>query len=273
MDAWHQKLCPPGTVVDAHELLYERLWSAIKAAVDAGIPRSALAARIDLDDTLASPAARTLAILRAFLRDHLADEGLPHWSDIQAKAAALRVYGPRRPWELLIGPSKGELYGRWMAYWNRRFFSNEFIREDEPIWQGRDFVATVSWQLNVTYLTGRHSQNEEDEPDFRPGMRDATVDWLEEMGFPLGHIFMKPRFGMEDLAFKTEHLSSRAITSGSFPLLLLDDRPQMVAMHARIMREVHGADFCLSVLVPRHEHEGTLPDGALVLPSYDLNLD
>lgn len=272
MSRWYRRLCPPGTVVTARELLHERLPRAIELALIAGIPRETLAARLDLDDTLAIPATRTTHILRRFLIDRRLGgyEDLPAWEQISLRAEAVELYGPRRPWEALIGPASGFHYDLWLAFWKPLFFSNKCLHKDRPADGAAAFVTQIATRLAVTYLTGRHDENIVDRGRSRDGMRRGTIEWLDRHGFPLTTVYMKAHTGIEDLAHKRAHLESTELARSSYPLVLLDDRPQMVALHARVMRETHGHAFCLSVLVPRNEHEGELPNGALVLPSFGL---
>jgi hypothetical protein len=154
----------------------------------------------DVDSTLLDTNRRNLRILREFAAEHgsrfagLADavDGLVA-SDMGYDARdTLRARG-------FVDPA---LLGQLFTWWYERFFSDEYVREDEPAPGAAEYVGACHRSgAHIYYLTARHVG----------GMEWGTARSLVRHGFPLFQprctLHMKPSFKMRDSEFKDEALA------------------------------------------------------------------
>lgn len=149
----------------------------------------------DLDSTLFDNRARQARILREFGDSEklavLSKCDVHHWDSGWDMKAAMRNCG-------LPADEVEKLYGKAKAFWQARFFTSEYCKDDTEISGAAKFVnACLGSGAIVTYVTGRHE-----------GMRAGTVDCLKRWGFPLPetgnrvHLIMKPTLAEDDDSFK-----------------------------------------------------------------------
>ncbi len=88
-------------------------------------------------------------------------------------------------------------------YWQRTFFSNEYLKYDRPYEGSVDYVQRFySTGAAITYLTGRDVAR----------MGTGSVEILKHWGFPLDEegplqrasLVLKPRKGMDDARYKSD---------------------------------------------------------------------
>lgn len=155
----------------------------------------------DLDDTVLSTEHRHVRILREFA---LSINGeLEHadaaWRLARVERGQLRyaIADTARA----AGVADERLLARLRDFWFARFFSNEYLRGDEPVPGAPAFCREAAERgAVVVYMTGRDV-----------GMREGTVHALARHGFPLPdgrrvRLILKPRFDAPDLEFKTAAL-------------------------------------------------------------------
>ncbi|MBX3017509.1 MAG: HAD family hydrolase [Bdellovibrionaceae bacterium] len=92
-----------------------------------------------------------------------------------------------------------ELINRAREFWIRHFFSNEYLRFDQPLPGAVDFVRFVeALGVKLIYLTGRDTSK----------MLSGSLEGLRAHRFPLAadgaELVMKPATGIEDHAFKEQ---------------------------------------------------------------------
>lgn len=152
----------------------------------------------DLDDTLLSTARRHLRILREF-------------SQVRPQAEALTALKPHQLRYSITDTAKAHglmeesLLKELRDFWFARFFTNEYLGEDEPspgaALYCRDVLAA---QGQVVYMTGRDEK-----------MRAGTEAALAAHGFPVPGgagvtLMLKPHFDTPDAEFKDQALKRLA---------------------------------------------------------------
>lgn len=146
----------------------------------------------DLDDTLLSTARRNLRIL----------------SEYAAKRKEAALLSALKPEQLLyaatdtakaLGLSDAALLKELRDFWFERFFTNEYLLEDEPV-EGAQLYCQAVAQAGgkVVYLTGRDEK-----------MRAGTLSNMKRHGFPAPggagvELMLKPHFATPDAQFKDE---------------------------------------------------------------------
>lgn len=150
----------------------------------------------DLDDTLFLTANRNLRILHEFASEL---EGRD-----PASAKLLRTVTRTMLRYAITDTAKdaglsGSLVSELKEFWFKRFFTNPYLLEDEPIAGGAEYVhAVIERGGSAVFMTGRDER-----------MREGTVENLKRRGFPVpddkkARIVLKPRFDMPDYEFKLE---------------------------------------------------------------------
>jgi hypothetical protein len=165
---------------------------------------------LDLDHTLFDNGPRTWEILCEF-----ADrEG---HSDLRGALEELPNVGlPYLLSETLerVGFDDKKLHDDALAFWMKRFFTDDYQRFDRPLRGAVHFVRRVfEAGAQVVYLSGRDA----------PGMLVGCAASLRHHEFPVGisgtHIILKPDFETPDLDFKTdavEHIDRLGTVVASF---------------------------------------------------------
>ncbi len=85
-------------------------------------------------------------------------------------------------------------------YWEKLFFSNEFLKYDKPFPGSVEFINSIAQKKGfIIYLTGRVLTT----------MQKGTLDSLAHWGFPLAkaQIMLKPNITIKDFDFKKEALN------------------------------------------------------------------
>lgn len=179
------------TTLAAQAAILEGLLEAVRAETRAVVV-------FDLDDTLLSTARRHLRILREF-------------ASARPAAAPLAALKPQQLLYSITETAKvhGVLEEALLKdlrdFWFARFFTNEYLTEDEPspgaALYCRDVLAVKG---QVVYMTGRDEK-----------MRAGTVAALAAHGFPAPGaagvaLMLKPHFDMPDAEFKDQALKRLA---------------------------------------------------------------
>jgi hypothetical protein len=153
----------------------------------------------DLDSTLFSTQERNHAILQEFA-EHIGAPG-----DLRAAARALQPCD--MGWNVVDdlkrrGFRHAPTLARLGTFWRHRFFTDDYLRHDQPLPGAVEYVNAVrDAGATVYYLTGRDE----------PGMGRGTRASLEAHGFPLegADVFLrlKPSFDEADIVFKRRVLA------------------------------------------------------------------
>jgi len=166
--------------------------------IDAASSEGALPVTVfDLDSTLFTTGPRNLRILREF-----AALGEARWPGVRAIVSTLE--SSEIGWgvaECLRSRGLGDpsMLRELRAFWEQRFFTDEYLEDDLPVPGAVEFVtACHSRGALIYYLTGRHVG----------GMEVGTVRALRSHGFPFWRgrcvLHLKPSFEMSDRGFKDD---------------------------------------------------------------------
>lgn len=171
------------------------------ARIEAALARGRLPICVfDLDSTLFTTAPRNLRILRDFIQAHVGEH--PHLSELVERIGlddmGWNVHDDLRR----LGVDDPRVLDRLKAFWGERFFTDDYLRHDEPVPGAAAYVAACHARgALIYYLTGRHVG----------GMEIGSVRSLTEKGFPFWRgrcvLHLKPSFEMNDRAFKDDALS------------------------------------------------------------------
>ena len=96
------------------------------------------------------------------------------------------------------------IFKEFIDFWWQRFFSDEYVAWDDPMPGATDLVQSCYDKgMHIVYLTGRDHN-----------MRSGTELALRRCGFPYDRdrtiLYTKPKFEMEDTAYKMETLEEIA---------------------------------------------------------------
>lgn len=144
----------------------------------------------DIDSTLMDTEARNRAILEAAFAEMA--ELAPWKPKIDWRGIGWNVLGPLEA----AGFTDERLRARVRAFWQERFFTDEWTLLDRPYPAAADCLRKLKdAAFRLVYLTGRHS----------PGMEKGTRESFRVHGLPEAEerFFFKPSFDEDDLAFKT----------------------------------------------------------------------
>ncbi len=161
-----------------------------------------------------------------------------------------------------------ELRTAWIKFWKRLFFHN--MDRDVPVQGAPSFFrrAVRIRGLGFSTLTAR-AESLPVEARSQLDLRASTQTELIRHRFPVGPMYMKPiRGGESELEFKTRHFDTHGPWSGSFPLVYIDDKPEVVNAYIRSM-ERQGVKTYLGVHFQGSYKSTTPLDArAVVLKSY-----
>lgn len=143
----------------------------------------------DIDSTIMHTGYRNLRIL---------EEASLRWTEISPAVAELdadslgwNITGPLET----SGIDDGELLERIREFWEKRFFTDEYLAADRPYPGVKEFLEELTRKGYILlYLTGR------DAPGMQTGTRESFLRHL----IPEGEFIFKPAKEMPDLAFKEE---------------------------------------------------------------------
>jgi len=132
---------------------------------------------------------------------------------------------------LSCGLSKADadaLYPELKAFWQERFFTSDYAKDDIEIVGAPRFLHSLdAVKARVIYVTGRHE-----------GMRAGTEACIERCGMPMpsgaGHVrlLMKPRLPDDDDAFKRE-MHAQLKSMGTV-LAAFDNEPIHINDYAKV---------------------------------------
>jgi hypothetical protein len=150
----------------------------------------------DLDSTLFSTAERNLRILHEFAREpDTPDEMCQMIAELDVSHMGWNVVSDLAK----RGYADHGILGRLKEYWYDRFFTDEYARTDEPLPGAVAYThQCADAGALIYYLTGR------DEPNMGVGTRDSLRAHRFPLDVPHAVLRLKPRFEMQDLAFKRE---------------------------------------------------------------------
>lgn len=198
----------------------------------------------DLDDTLFSTRPRNARIVREF---GSLPEIQKEFGGIATKLATASPSQMRYHMEdsfALLGISDDTALQKAKAYWEPRFFSDEYCAIDEPITGAVAYVKKLHrLGAQIVYMSGRDE----------PRMKKGTVQSLKKHGFPLSDrtlIVLKPHKDDEDLKFKRDAMER------------IRARGQVVAVFENEPRNLNAFDeaFPKSVLVFLDTQHSRAPD-------------
>ncbi|HTX74213.1 MAG TPA: HAD family hydrolase [Rectinemataceae bacterium] len=168
-------------------------------------------ALFDIDSTLMDTSRRNLAILEAAAAELPVLRSV--WERLDRKKASWNIVDPLRE----AGFDDPAVIEHVQAFWQERFFTDEWVQADEPYPGVAEFLADLKEEgFRLAYLTGRH----------RDGMEAGTRTSFLRHGLPAGseeRFFFKPDFHMGDLEFKTE--VCRELESLGTLVLAVDNEP------------------------------------------------
>ena len=157
----------------------------------------------DLDSTLFDVSKRSFEILREWLTHSETTsfkETHQHFSDLKPHELG---YALEDVWTLKKVPFDQAPFDRHLKhakqFWRKRFFSNEYVKHDEPTEGAIAFVKKLyEMGAQIVYLTGRDV----------PLMSFGTFDQLKQHGLPIEmdrtRLILKPKRHLDDLEFKSQ---------------------------------------------------------------------
>lgn len=155
----------------------------------------------DLDSTLFDVSPRIAQILREFAAEPEMEQRYPSESAILKKVEAHPAdYGIKRTLQRYQFPFRDmEFFKLLVEFWKKKFFSDDYLKYDQPYEGAKDFVQQLSKEgAEILYLTGRDI----------PRMKKGTVESLIEHGFPVlseDHLMLKPNTEIGDVEFKKNY--------------------------------------------------------------------
>ena len=175
-------------------------------------------ALFDIDSTLMDTGPRNAAILKAAFETI---PGLAPWrSRWDGTAVSWNVLEPLRQ----MGVDEAVL-AQVGAFWQDRFFTDEWLAHDTPYPGAADFLHHLKAQgFRLAYLTGRHTD----------GMEAGTRKSFVTHGLPSGtdeRFFFKPTFSMGDKEFK--EAACRDIAALGTLVVSVDNEPANVNLFRR----------------------------------------
>jgi hypothetical protein len=152
----------------------------------------------DLDGTLFNNGPRSKQIFLDFAEERNDTTLEVTLGTIDANSMKYRV----RETLIEVGITDSTLLSELMVFWKSKFFTSEYLRYDEPIAGGVEFVNELhdSGAL-IIYLTGRDMA----------GTLEGTVSSLKDHKYPIGilgtELIMKPERYMKTVLFKEESVT------------------------------------------------------------------
>lgn len=125
-----------------------------------------------------------------------------------------------------IGIKESAIINNAAVFWSKRFFSDEYLKYDEPTAGAVDFVRKLySNGARIVYLTGRDA----------PRQLIGTVKALRDNGFPIGiqgtELIMKPTRQTQDAVFKQQ--VTRYLDHYGQVIAAFDNEPANVNVYQR----------------------------------------
>lgn len=171
---------------------------------------------LDLDSTLYEVGPRTFQILREWVMSQESSRHPGPRRVLEGLTLPQVGYSVRATLESLglslADPEVKRAFGGLKGFWERRFFSNEYLKYDRPYPGAAEFSHRLrSLGAGLVYLTGRDEA----------GMGEGTRANLSRDGFSWrgARLLLKPRSHLSDLDHKTaaaRSLSSQGVVVASF---------------------------------------------------------
>lgn len=225
---------------------------------------------VDIDDCCLNTGFRTAAILEAFLKRQpsgLAEE--ERVALVQAAwCIALAGEMPYLTSHLLVQLVETHLALRqlpaeapqaWRNFWWEAFFTNQFLHHELPVAAVYELVQGLAGRgFTLSYVTGRHRQHTQLTGLQDQGMELGTLSSLWQHRFPHGRVFFKPSFGLKDSDWKGTvfYRAVRDSVGETIPVVYLDNSPDLVLLHDRVMTETglpHLSVWVDTVYDPNHQ--------------------
>lgn len=149
----------------------------------------------DLEGTLLDNRPRILQILKEFAADK---SYVTPGAAAQLQTLTVPLVKYRLPDTLAaVGVVDPAVVNNAAAFWAERFFSDDYLKYDQPIRGAVEYVRTLySNGARIVYVTGRDQRRQ----------LLGTVKALRDNGFPIGiqgtELIMKPTAEMQDAVFK-----------------------------------------------------------------------
>ena len=167
---------------------------------------------LDIEGTLLDNRPRIFQIMKDFAADK-------HYVTPAAAAQLQNLTVPLIKYRLQdtlasVGVTDPAVVNNAAAFWAERFFTDEYLKYDQPVPGAVDYVRTLySNGARIVYVTGRDQRRQ----------LLGTVKSLRDHGFPIGiqgtELIMKPTVEMQDAIFKqnvTNYLRQYGAVIASF---------------------------------------------------------
>ena len=165
----------------------------------------------DLDDTVLSPANRSVKILHEYAEQNPSQLNATDLSMIMAMEPDDIVYDLKADLQARFGISDTPFLTGLIGYWFGKFFTNEYS-EIDPAYSGApEYVSQIMEAgATIVYLTGRQETGKK--PGTEGGMRQGSTEALRRNGFPVPNgdgvrLYMKPTFEERDMDYKQKTLA------------------------------------------------------------------
>lgn len=148
----------------------------------------------DVDSTLFHIHTRNQAIIKAFFSKPEVNQSFSREAAIASKVEFLpKDWGFKASFQRSgLENLDGELSTRLHSFWEKKFFSNEFLKNDIPVEGAREYLkALLDSHGHIKYLTGRD----------QPRMLQGTIDSFRRWQFPLS----ENSSGNCELVLKADH--------------------------------------------------------------------
>lgn len=193
------------TFIPEADLARETLREILALTHESPEPRQAI---FDLDSTLFCVSYRTQKILRELGNTGDFSRRFPRESEVLKQIEVQPSdWGIRSALIRSQLHSSLEFFEEVRKVWVERFFSNDYLKYDQPYEGAVEFLQALHQAgVPIRYLTGRD----------RIRMGEGTVESLKQWKFPLfkeDHLIMKPHPGLKDEEYKTRALEELSLTN------------------------------------------------------------
>jgi beta-phosphoglucomutase-like phosphatase (HAD superfamily) len=207
-----------------HSILADIRERVIAIARDGGDP----AVVFDLDGTLFENTPRTQRILLAYAHERRDEELLRRLESVPAACYRYKIGETLDRLEV-----NGDRREAIASYWQRHFFTDRFLRFDEPMVGAAAYVRQLHVSgAHIIYLSGRDV----------PNMLFGTIECLAIHGFPVGQfgveLVLKPDPAMDDRVFKAA--ASKQVGERRQVVAVFDNEPAHLRELMAAMRGATG---------------------------------
>ena len=175
------------------------LTSIIEKAKSLQNSNETLLAIFDLDSTIFNVSQRSQQILLDFCKESKHLDIYPDQCKIMKDIKILPTdWGIKEPLSRLKIQATIDFFEDLRLYWDKHFFSNEYLKFDQPYDGAIEFVNKLTeFGVKIIYLTGRDQIR----------MGEGTVESIQHHKLPLDsnhRLILKPEKGMNDSKFKSD---------------------------------------------------------------------